>query len=157
MRCNALALGFTMPYQLTNYVPDLCAGMVSNLFWDPYPRPWCPIKNGCQLEHTRRRPCENPCSSRTRRCHFSPIDGWKGQKHAGHQTEVPLFWHNCLTWRTSLRKNFTRNCLLVEAPGCTVKIVKTTPPKTRSRSVNNYKEFTYRWKVNTWEHWWQLN
>ena len=95
--CAAKHKRFTMPYQLTNYVPDLCAAMVSNLLWEPYPQPRCPIKNGCQLEHTRRRPCENPCSSRTRRCHFSPFDGSKGQKHAGHQTEVPLFWHNCLT------------------------------------------------------------
>ena len=32
-------------------------------------------------------------------------------------------------------------------------IVKTTPQKTRFHSVNNYKEFTYRWKVHIREQW----
>ena len=35
--------------------------------------------------------------------------------------------------------------------------VNTTPQKTRFRSVNSYKEFTYTWKVNMREQWQQLN
>ena len=51
--------------------------------------------------------------------------------------------------------SFTADVGLLQPTGC----VKTTPRKTRFRSVRIYKickEFTYRWKVNMWEHCQQL-
>ena len=55
MRCNALPLVHIMLYLLTSYVLHLRAALASTYLGS--------VSSACELEHTRRRSCEDPCSS----------------------------------------------------------------------------------------------
>ena len=70
-KAHALQCTTAGPYNACTYWPPTCWICVRPWYRpirDPYSQPCFPVWNGCQLEHTCRRPCEDPCCSWIRRC-----------------------------------------------------------------------------------------